>query len=279
MKPEVIDELVEEVLGRLRPELLLGLGQSCRTVSVEKRSDRVRYIVECGAQRVGLSVGGPRVQSDLARYLDHTLLRPNATEEEIRKLCEEGLEYQFASVCVNPCWVPLASRLLENSTVKVCTVAGFPLGANRTDVKEYEARRSVFDGATEIDMVINVGALKSNNDPAVHDDIGAVVRACHENGAHCKVIIETAFLTEDEKVKACTLAREAGADFVKTSTGFGPAGATAADVALMRQVVGPELGVKAAGGIRGLAETREMIEAGATRIGASAGVKIVKTKA
>jgi len=242
------------------------------------KPETLDQLVECGAERVGLNVGGPKIQSDLARYIDHTLLKPNATETEIKKLCEEGMEYGFASVCVNPCWVPLAGRILKGSTVQVCTVVGFPLGANRTDVKEYETRRAVFDGATEIDMVINIGALKSNKDTVVQEDIAAVVGASHENGAHCKVIIETAFLTEDEKVKACTFAREAGADFVKTSTGFGPAGATAIDVALMRRVVGHKLGVKAAGGIRGLTETKEMIEAGATRIGASAGVKIVQSE-
>ncbi len=251
------------------------MTQGCRTVCVESDADSVRYIVECGASRVGVkAIGAPG--SDLAKYIDHTLLRANATRDEIVALCDEALMFGFASVCVNPYWAALAWKKLKSSPVQVCTVIGFPLGASVSEVKALEARRAIFDGAGEIDMVLNVGALKSGDDGTVQNDIAGVVQACHQSGVVCKVILETAFLTDEEKVKACTLAKEAGADFVKTSTGFGPGGATAEDVALMRRVVGPDLGVKASGGIRDTAGTRAMIAAGASRIGASAGVKIVQ---
>lgn len=273
---KLIDQITDEILARLGPERLWEMAYSCRTVCIEKDADRVRFIVECGAERIGVTSEMPPVQSDLARYIDHTLLRPNATRPEIEKLCREALQFQFAAVCVNPVWVRLAARMLEGSAVRTCSVAGFPLGATPADVKAYEARRAIFDGAREIDMVINVGALKSGDDELVRDDIRQVVQVCHELRAICKVILETAYLSDEEKVKACTFAKEVGADFVKTSTGFGPGGATAEDVALMRRIVGPKVGVKAAGGIRDLAATRKMLEAGATRIGASAGVKIVQ---
>ncbi|MBI3951178.1 MAG: deoxyribose-phosphate aldolase [Acidobacteria bacterium] len=212
----------------------------------------------------------------MAHYIDHTLLKPEATQAQIERLCHEALEYGFATVCVNPVWVSLAAKRLRGSSVKPCTVVGFPLGATISDVKAYEARRAIFDGAKEIDMVINIGALKSGLDDLVEHDIRQVVAACHENDAICKVIIETALLDEAEKVKACVLAKEAQADFVKTSTGFSKAGAAIEDVALMRRVVGPQVGVKAAGGIRSFQEAQEMIRAGATRIGASVGVTIVQ---
>ncbi|MFQ5737616.1 MAG: deoxyribose-phosphate aldolase [Acidobacteriota bacterium] len=215
------------------------------------------------------------MEKELAGYIDHTMLKAEACEKEIHKLCREALQYGFAAVCINPCWVSAAARLLSKSSVCVCTVVGFPLGASTSDVKVFETRRAVFDGAQEIDMVINVGALKGGEDDYVREDIKGVVRASHDNGAICKVILETALLSDEEKVKACTLAKEVGADFVKTSTGFGPGGATAEDVALMARVVGPGVGVKAAGGIRDLTTTRSMLDAGATRIGASAGVRIV----
>ncbi len=272
---QLVERLVQQVVARLSPESLWEMTQGCRMVCVEKDADRVRYIVECGAERLGLKAEGASLDQDLARYIDHTLLKANAAEKEIEKLCDEARMYGFAAVCVNPCWVRAARRRLEGSSVRVCTVAGFPLGASMGDVKAFEARRSIYDGATEIDMVINIGVLKSGDDTRVRDDIGGVVAACHDNGAICKVILETALLSDEEKVKACTLSKEVGADFVKTSTGFGPGGATAADVALMRRTVGPALGVKAAGGIKDSADTRQMIEAGATRIGASAGIKIV----
>ncbi|HSR49217.1 MAG TPA: deoxyribose-phosphate aldolase [Acidobacteriota bacterium] len=218
----------------------------------------------------------PGAAGDLARYIDHTLLKPVATRAQIEKLCQEARQYHFASVCIPPCYVRAAARQLQGSQAAVCTVVGFPLGANTHDVKGYETRRAIYDGAGEIDMVINIGALKGNQDDVVLRDIQAVTEACHDLGAICKVIIEAAYLSDDEKVRACKLAKEAHADFVKTSTGFGPGGATLEDVALMRRTVGSEIGVKAAGGIGDSDATRKMLEAGATRIGASAGVKIIR---
>ena len=212
----------------------------------------------------------------IASLIDHTLLRPEATQDQIAQLCEEAREYGFAAVCINPTNVKLATRLLKSSPVAVCTVVGFPLGATLPEVKAYEAQQALNHGATEIDMVINVGALKSEDYELVEQGIAAVTRTCHDNGAICKVIIEAALLTEEEKVTACQLAKKAGADYVKTSTGFGPGGAIVEDVALMRRVVGPSMGIKAAGGIRTLETVREMIEAGATRIGTSSGIKIVQ---
>ncbi|MDD3824770.1 MAG: deoxyribose-phosphate aldolase [Anaerolineae bacterium] len=208
--------------------------------------------------------------------IDHTLLKPDATQEQIAQLCYEARKYNFAAVCVNPTYVKLCAQLLKGSPVHVCTVVGFPLGATPPEVKAYEAQKAIDDGATEIDMVINIGALKSKDYGHVERDIATVARSTHAGGAILKVIIEAALLTDEEKVIACQLAKAAGADYVKTSTGFGPGGATAQDVALMRLAVGPELGVKAAGGIRNLEDARAMVAAGATRIGASAGVKIVQ---
>ena len=208
--------------------------------------------------------------------IDHTLLKADATRTEIESLCREATQFKFATVCVNSARVATAARLLTGSGVGVCSVVGFPLGATTPDVKGYETRRAIFDGAREIDMVINVGALKSGDLRVVERDIDAVVATCRDCGVLSKVIIEAALLTDDEKVTACTLAKAAGADYVKTSTGFGPGGATAADVALMRRVVGAEMGVKAAGGVRDLDGLKAMVAAGATRVGASAGVKIVQ---
>jgi deoxyribose-phosphate aldolase len=218
------------------------------------------------------------MQSDkpIASLIDHTLLKPEATQDQITQLCEEAREYGFAAVCINPTNVKLAAKLLKGSPVAVCTVIGFPLGATLPEVKAYEAQRAINYGATEIDMVINIGALKSEDYELVEQDIAAVTRTCHDNGAICKVIIEAALLTEEEKVTACQLAKKAGSDYVKTSTGFGPGGATVEDVALMRRVIGPSMGIKAAGGVRTLETAKKMIEAGATRIGASSGVKIVQ---
>jgi len=213
---------------------------------------------------------------EVARLIEHTLLRPEATRQDIEALCREALDFQFANVCINPTWVLLAAHLLNGSGVGVCAVVGFPLGATTPDVKACEARRAIADGAREIDMVINVGALKSGDLGVVERDIAGVVRSTHECGSLTKVIIEAALLTDDEKVTACTLAKAAGADYVKTSTGFASGGATAADVALMRRVVGAEMGVKAAGGVRDLEGMKAMIAAGASRVGASAGVKIVQ---
>ncbi|MCL4812604.1 MAG: deoxyribose-phosphate aldolase [Vicinamibacteraceae bacterium] len=208
--------------------------------------------------------------------IDHTLLRPDATRRDIEALCAEAGEFGFATVCVNPTWVSLAASLLRPRRVGVCSVVGFPLGATTPDVKQYEARRAIFDGATEIDMVINVGALKSSDLRLVEHDIEAVAGVCREAGVVTKVIIEAALLTDEEKVKACTLAKAAGADFVKTSTGFAKGGATVEDVALMRRVVGEDMGVKAAGGVRDFRDLQAMVAAGATRVGASAGVRIVR---
>jgi deoxyribose-phosphate aldolase len=213
---------------------------------------------------------------EVARLIDHTLLRPEATRQDIEALCREALDFQFANVCINPAWVTLAARLLDGGDVGVCAVVGFPLGATTPDVKTCEARRAIADGAREIDMVINIGALKSGYRDDVQRDIEAVTASCRQGSALSKAIIEAALLTDDEKVAACTLAKAAGADFVKTSTGFGPGGATAADVSLMRRAVGPAMGIKAAGGIRDLAALKAMVAAGATRIGTSAGVRIVR---
>lgn len=211
---------------------------------------------------------------ELNRYIDHTLLKPDATPEQIKKLCAEAKEYHFASVCVNSCYVPLAAELLEGTDVAVCCVVGFPLGAMLTAAKAYEAKRAVEAGAKEVDMVINIGYAKAGDWKSVEGDIRAVAENVHPD-AHLKVIIEACLLSDAEKVKACLAAKAAGADFVKTSTGFSTGGATAYDVALMRKTVGPDLGVKAAGGIRTKKDALAMIEAGATRIGASCGVKII----
>ncbi len=213
----------------------------------------------------------------IARMIDHTLLKPDASTEQLARLCEEARDYHFASVCVNPANVRACAALLADvEGVAVCTVIGFPLGANTTAVKEYETLQAITDGATEVDMVLNIGAIKSKNWPLVREDIARVVTAAHAGGARCKVILETGLLSDEEKARACQICRDAGADFVKTSTGFGPGGATAEDIALMRQTVGPDMGVKASGGIRTYEDARRMIAAGATRIGASAGVSIVQ---
>ena len=248
----------------------------CDDKGVQHRPHLVRQAMDAGASRFSATPGITHVEGDLARLIDHTLLKPDATQAQIAQLCHEARQYGFATVCVNPTHAKLCADLLKGSGVAVCTVVGFPLGATPTEVKAYEAQQAIDDGATEIDMVINIGALKGGEYDLVERDIAMVTRTAHNNRALCKVIIEAALLTDPEKVKACELAKKAGADYVKTSTGFGPGGATVADVALMRRVVGPEMGVKAAGGIRTLADAKGMVEAGATRIGASAGVKIVQ---
>ncbi|MDH3680915.1 MAG: deoxyribose-phosphate aldolase [Acidimicrobiia bacterium] len=212
---------------------------------------------------------------DLARYIDHTALKPETTAAEIDKLCEEAERFRFASVCVNPAWVKRAATNLRGSSVKVCSVIGFPLGATPPEVKAFEARRAIRDGAREVDMVVNIGALKSGDHEVVRTDIEKVVDSAHEAGAIVKVILETVLLTDEEKVVASSLAKKAKADFVKTSTGFSTGGATVYDVALLRETVGPDMGVKAAGGVRTKSDVEDMLAAGATRIGASAGVQIV----
>jgi deoxyribose-phosphate aldolase len=218
----------------------------------------------------------PPQGAEIARWIDHTILKPEATVHQVKQLCEEALTYQFASVCINPSFVSLASGLLRDSDVETCTVVGFPLGATLATIKMAETLSVIALGATEIDMVINIGALKAEAYGQVLNDIQVVVAASHNQRAIVKVIIETALLTRQEKIMACLLCKTAGADYVKTSTGFSTAGATVEDVALMRRVVGPEMGVKAAGGVGNLADAQAMIAAGATRLGASAGVKIVQ---
>src|SRR6266700_3086428 len=266
---QLIDQITDMVMAKL------GGDEYCPTFC---RAD-VERIVDAGAERIGIVLGDTATAHDWASLIDHTLLKPEASESDIRKLCEEAAQFGFASVCVNPGWVKSAAEFLKGTGVPVCTVIGFPLGATLPDVKAYEARRSIFNGAREVDMVINIGALKSGDDCLVEDDIRAVVDAAHENHILCKVIIETALLTDDEKVRACLAAKNAGADFVRASTGFAKGGATANDVALMRRTVGNALGVKASGGVKGIADARKMVEAGATRIGASVGVKIAQEAA
>lgn len=214
------------------------------------------------------------MENTIGKYIDHTLLKPEAKKEQIKQLCEEAKEYNFASVCINPTWVKVASELLAGSEVKVCTVIGFPLGATTTATKVFETKNAIENGAEEVDMVINIGALKDGNDDLVEADIRGVVEAA-QGKALTKVIIETCLLSEEEKVRACELSVKAGADFVKTSTGFSNGGATVEDIRLMRKTVGPNVGVKASGGVRSAVDAKQMIEAGATRIGASAGIAIV----
>jgi len=209
----------------------------------------------------------------IASLIDHTLLKPEAMERDIATVCEQAREFTFASVCVNPCWVPFVHARLAGSTVRTCSVIGFPLGANRTSVKVSEARLAISEGASEIDMVINIGELRSG--AQIFPEIKEVAAAVHEAGAILKVIIETCLLTEAQKVTACQMAKDAGADFVKTSTGFSSGGATEADVALMRATVGPDVGVKASGGVRTLEAVTRMVRAGANRIGTSSGVHII----
>jgi deoxyribose-phosphate aldolase len=272
--PRLVDAVVRAVLAQLRSE---EAPCSCHSAERGCCPDRMGRLVGHGASRFGLMAERPGLYPrEIARLIDHTLLKPDATREQVEKLCAEAREHGFATVCVNPTWVRLCADLLRGSETRVCTVAGFPLGATPAEVKAYEAARVIHDGAAEVDMVMNVGALKSGDYRTAERDVAAVVLECRRGGALSKVIIEAALLTDDEKVKACVISKVAGADFVKTSTGFGPGGATAADVALMRRVVGPEMGVKAAGGVRDLKAAQAMIDAGADRLGASVGVKIVQ---
>jgi deoxyribose-phosphate aldolase len=252
-----------------------GCTQRCPQTCSKKSKE----ILAAGAERLSASDKLTGIDSSIAASIDHTLLRPDATAADIRKVCAEARKHGFASVCVNPYWVSLVAAELAGSPVKVCTVIGFPLGANTTAIKVAETEAAIRVGAQEIDMVQNVGELRGGNYDAVREDIRAVVNAAHAGGAIVKVILETALLDDNQKAVACTLAKIAGAEFVKTSTGFGPHGATAHDVALMRQVVGAEMGVKASGGIRTLEDLKNMTAAGATRIGASASVKIVEAAA
>jgi deoxyribose-phosphate aldolase len=240
-------------------------------------TDRVQQVIHNGASRISAGLGYIPRDLSVARLIDHTLLKPSASAEEIAQLCQEAREYHFASVCINSAYVPLCADLLKGSDVAVCTVVGFPLGASPPEVKAYEAQLAIQNGATEIDMVMNIGVLKSRDIKALHRDIATVAATTHAHNVITKVILETSQLTDEEKVIASQVAKMAGADFVKTSTGFGGGGATVTDVALMRRVVGPGLGVKASGGVRNYADAQAMVAAGATRIGASAGVSIVKS--
>jgi deoxyribose-phosphate aldolase len=272
----LVDAVTREVLAAFHGR---GSGDcsdpSCQGACAAHCSDKVRGVVSTGADRISYSGDGADVPQDLARFIDHTLLRPDATAADIDRLCEEARTFGFAAVCVNPTWVRRCAQNLRGSNVRVASVVGFPFGAGTTEVKAMEARRAIRDGAREIDMVINVGALRSGDRDLVRRDIEKVADACREAGALSKVIVEAALLTDEEKVVSSHLAKLAKADFVKTSTGFGPGGATVHDVLLMRETVGPRLGVKAAGGIRSAEDVRELIAAGATRIGASASVQIV----
>ncbi len=286
---QIVQAITEEILAHLggyfggeKCEALCGLEidelvcPGCDQRCAERCAKKTRKVVEAGASRISAGSAVGAIEADIARLIDHTLLKPEASRKDVQKLCEEAVRFGFASVCINPWYVPLAAEMVRGSEVKVCTVVGFPLGATLPQVKVFEAEEALKLGAEEIDMVINVGALKSGQDDVVESDIRGVVEASHRGGAICKVIIEAALLTPDEKVRASMATKNARADFVKTSTGFGPGGATAEDVALMRAVVGGELGVKAAGGVRSLEDLKKMISAGATRIGASASVKIME---
>jgi deoxyribose-phosphate aldolase len=272
----LIDAVTREVLAALAAQGACDCNDpECRGACAAHSADKVRGVVANGAGRISYSGDGADVPRDLARFIDHTLLKPDATAADIDRLCDEARRYEFAAVCVNPTWVKRCAHNVRGSSVRVASVVGFPFGASTTEIKAHEARRAIRDGAREIDMVINIGALRSGDYDLVRQDVEKVADACRDAGALCKVILETALLTDEEKVVASHLAKLAKADFVKTSTGFGGGGATAHDVLLMREAVGPKLGVKASGGIRSADDAREMIAAGATRIGASASVHIV----
>lgn len=274
------DQDIDRVVTRLHQILGPMTSTEPSGPCVGDNPEAAREFVRLGASGLTSVVPAERpgsIPGDLARYIDHTLLKPNATEEQVRDLCAEATEYNFRSVCVNPTWVPLAADLLRGSEVLTCTVVGFPLGANEPEIKAMESRRAIRNGAREIDMVINIGALKSGDDALVLRDIQAVVEDCVDGNAVCKVILETALLTDDEKRRASEHARTARAHFVKTSTGFSTGGATVSDVALMAEVVrGAGMEVKASGGISSYDDARAMIEAGATRLGASASIRIVQ---
>ncbi len=279
----IVEIVTREVLLALaeKDHIAAEVGEHCKHecaegICVQTCFDHVGHVINAGAERLTSTLGGIPTDASIAAMIDHTLLKPDATPDQIAQLCFEARKYGFASVCVNPGHVRLCSDLLRSTPVKVCTVIGFPLGATSPEAKVYETETALRDGATEIDMVINIGALKGADYTWVARDIQGVVETAHAAGAIVKVIIETSLLTNEEKVKACLLAKEAGADFVKTSTGFAGGGATVEDVALMRRAVGPDMGVKASGGVHTYEEARSMVEAGATRIGASAGVKIVQ---
>jgi deoxyribose-phosphate aldolase len=286
----LVAQIGEELLARVGPsgvtpkkgeglnlpdQVCPGCVQRC----VQTCARNTKEIIAAGASRVSASEKLTKIDPTIAALIDHTILKPEATRNDVIKICREAREYRFASVCVNPYWVPLVKAELSGSPVKVCTVVGFPLGATSTEAKVAETAAALRAGAQEIDMVINVGALRSGDTDAVKSDIQAVVRVAHEASAIVKVILETALLDDTQKTVASKICKSAGADFVKTSTGFSTAGATEHDIALMRAAVGPNIGVKASGGIRTLQDVQAMTAAGATRIGASASVKIVEATA
>jgi deoxyribose-phosphate aldolase len=271
----IIEQITRQVLVLVQQQAS-GDDDGAPPLSARNYVHRVQPVVSAGADRIASTLGVAPTDGALSHMIDHTLLKADATHDEIAQLCYEARKHEFASVCVNPSYVKLCADLLKDTDVLVCTVVGFPLGATSAEAKVFETQKAVRDGATEVDMVINVGALKSRDYEVVERDIAGIAAACHAGGAILKVIIEAALLSDEEKVAACQLAKVAGADYVKTSTGFGPGGATPEDVALMRRVVGSEMGVKAAGGIKTTADARRMIEAGASRIGASASIKIVQ---
>ena len=279
MSNENIDKVVSQVLLEKALHDFYYEGDTCKgwERNVVDQPAAVTNIINGGAERIsaGLGIGSELSDHALARMIDHTLLKPDATKADIEKLCAEARSYEFASVCINPSDVSLCSSLLSGTRVKVCTVIGFPLGATTTEVKRAEAEQALEHGATEIDMVINVGRRKGGDYEYVFEDINQIVLAAKKYNALCKVILESALLNDEEKIKACVLPREAKADFVKTSTGFSSGGATVGDIALMKYVVGSTVGVKASGGIRSHEDAEAMIASGADRIGASASVKIV----
>ncbi len=286
---QLVAQIGEELLARMPARAAVakreGAGiphevcSGCTQRCVQTCAKKSQQIIAAGADRISASDKLTKVDRTIASLIDHTLLRADATAGDIKRVCAEARQFQFASVCVNPYWVPLLAMELANTPVKVCTVVGFPLGATSTEAKVGETEKAIAAGAQEIDMVINVGELKGGNHEAVKNDIKAVVEAAHARKAIVKVILETSLLNDNEKAIACTLCKLAGADFVKTSTGFSTGGATTADIALMRSIVGPDMGVKASGGIRSLDDLQKMEAAGATRIGASASVKIMEAAA
>jgi deoxyribose-phosphate aldolase len=288
MNPDI--KVVEQLVEIITREVLTAMmeqkanvpeGARCEyecadNVCVHTCFNRAGNVVNAGAARLSSTLGIIPQDLNFANMIDHTLLKPDATQQEVAQLCFEARKYGFASVCVNPTWVSLCAQLLQGASAKVCTVIGFPLGATSPEVKAFETQTAIQHGATEIDMVINIGALKARDLDLVARDIRGVVEAAHSRGIIVKVIIETTLLDDEEKTIACLLSKEADADFVKTSTGFAGGGATVHDVELMRRTVGPEMGVKASGGVRTFEDAESMIKAGATRIGASAGVKIIQ---
>lgn len=273
---EVLVAMAEEEQRAAHPEAYQCKFDCADQLCVRVCYDKMGNVINAGAERLSSTLGVIPQNLDIAKMIDHTLLKPDATQQEIAQLCFEAKKYGFASVCVNPTWVSLCAELLKGSPVKVCTVIGFPLGATSSETKAFETETAIRQGATEIDMVINIGALKARDMDTVAKDIRGVVKVAHAHGIIVKVIIETVLLTDEEKTLASLVSKEAGADFVKTSTGFAGGGATVHDVELMRKAVGPEMGVKASGGVRTYEDAASMIKAGATRIGASAGVKIIQ---